>query len=120
MNTYHIDVFFPAQINRILPKGILPLSITRHAAVACKDDRYGAFNLPQYVDMGKAKVFEASFLDGKLHKFAARLSYNTTHDMVVVIVKDKGNYAIKTAWLNMVNDSHKTLNAGKYATCLVS
>lgn len=115
MQTFHADVFFPAQILRLVPRGIIGLIFTEHAQRAARNDRYGQFELPFCLDMREARLIEASFgTNGKLVKFVVRIKHTINHDMVLVVAKDRGNYILKTVWLNSASDKHNTLDASKY------
>lgn len=111
---YHNEVFFPEKVKNALPKGNIHLAYTQHARQACLNDRYGSIIGPTSIDASKGYVFEAEVIDGKLVKFAVRMSYDATRDITLVVGCGR-NYFVKTLWLNLKTDKHRTLDKNKYA-----
>lgn len=107
-----MEVFMPMPILRLVPTGTINLIPTRHALQASENDRYGAFELPTYVNMNHVDIFEVEIDEHQqLQKFVIREKYDDEFDISVVITKDR---RIKTAWLNRSTDIHRTLDKRKY------
>jgi len=80
--------------------------------------RYDAFE----VEYGKG-FYEFGTDDWVVTKYCVRIPYSQNQDIVVVVMpkwnkftrsyEKNGNF-IKTAWLNHMNDDHKTLDFSKY------
>ena len=58
MAVYHVDVYWPPQLNRIVPSGFVAPSYSYHARQEGSNDRYGKVMLPAVFDMGRARVTE--------------------------------------------------------------
>ncbi len=108
---FHSDVYLPEQVASLIPKSVIKVDATSHAKQAAKSDRYGEFELPSYINLKFAKVFEIEIINNRLTKFAVRERYDNQFDIVMVITRD---YNIKTAWLNENTDRHFTLDKNKY------
>lgn len=85
-----------------------------HAYNASKSDRYGDIKLPEYF-LGQGSLIETEIeLTGsaiKVVKQVWRTSYDSMKDLSLVIMFSG---KVKTVWLNMKNDLHKTLDLSKY------
>lgn len=113
---YHREVYWPIQIERISPKGNIPLIYTRHAEYAAKTDRYGKITLPDFLNCDKSLCFECE-INNEEKKFVYRTHYDAKYDLVIVIMKSKVvGWVVKTVWLNLKSDNHKTLAKKNYAT----
>ena len=119
MNTqtmlFHYQLGFPKDAK--LRFGTLNLSWTKHALSECSADRYGIINPPQTLDTNTAQVIEAEITrkpNGSLYteKVVYRLPYTEKKDMVIVVIPSSGR--VKTVWINVRNDTHKTLDESKY------
>lgn len=111
---YHAQVYFPDKLKAALPKGMLNLVYGQHAKQSCLNDRYGTITPPPAIDLSNGQVFEAEVTDGKLVKFAVRMSYDATRDISIVVACSR-DYFVKTLWLNKKSDKHRTLDKNKYA-----
>ena len=121
MNThimlFHYELGFPKAAK--LRFGTLELSWTKHALSECSADRYGIINPPQTLDTNTAQIIEAEIArkpNGKLftEKVVYRIPYTEVKDMVLVVIPNSGR--VKTVWINVRDDTHKTLDASKYWT----
>jgi len=65
--------------------------------------------------MANCSVFEAEW-NGKLVKIAMRVKLDEKRDLVIVGIPQMGGLFVKTVWINLRNDSHKTLNKNKYCS----
>jgi hypothetical protein len=111
---YHREVFFPPEVT--LPHGEYQLQLTHHAKTACKNDRYGEFELPQAIAIPSHSIFEIELEKGKLRKVVARVPFDDDCDVSIAMIPESGFMRVKTAWLNLKTDGHKTLKTHLYQT----
>lgn len=108
------------------------LEYGQHARRAALDDRYGQLtSVPLHHKFTRAEVFEVEVEQGRIVKFAARLStgfsiecdsktvqsWGNAFDLILVCVpslREPGNLFVKTLWLNERADGHRTLDCSKY------
>lgn len=84
-----------------------------HAQRAASDDRYGGFDIPTSFDPVTWTVIEIEVLNGALHKVVARKPLDPTRDIVMAfLIREK---LIKTVWVNLASDTHKTLDKSLYS-----
>jgi hypothetical protein len=83
---FHYELGFPKHAK--LHFGTLNLFWTQHALGECQADRYGIIDPPKTLDTDK--------------------------DMVLVVMPASGR--VKTVWINMKEDTHRTLDESKYWT----
>ncbi len=103
MDLYHSEVYMPTN----LPTKLTNVRITasRHATEQATTK---GIELP---DVVTGTLFELAVDRGKLIKVGIRCRYSDTHDLCVII---SSAGVLITAWLNSVNDTHKTLDTTKY------
>lgn len=126
---YHTEIGFPK--NFVPPKGRYDLEYSRHALEASLDDRYGKIPQLKTLSVDHMKIIELGVQDGRVSKILYRgtLSCMECHqnktpqsscphpkrDMcIVVIPKAKQPWYVKTVWINLQSDKHKTLDESKY------
>lgn len=127
---YHAEVGFPKNFRP--PLGQYKLDYTKHALDASEDDRYGTIPILKGIDTTRMKLIEMGMQNGKVSKFLYRgtlacidCKQNSTpqsecshpiRDMcVVVIPKPTGTpWLVKTVWINLQDDKHRTLDTSKY------
>lgn len=118
---FHADVYLPAVLrlsNSSVPVRLIDpdlrgrLTLSYHAELAARTDRYGLIEIPEYFDAKHARLIEIE-VDPVLGvtKRVFRQRYNDRFDLVLVIL---ANWKVKTVWLNKRTDVHRTLNAAKY------
>lgn len=112
---YHKEVFWPKGKFSALQGRTLPLRYAMHALRAALNDRYGVIQLPKEFVFDEARAFEMELSGQWVTKFAVRLPYNASHDLVLVVIPDGSEFFVKTVWLNSNSDAHKTLDRSKYA-----
>jgi hypothetical protein len=111
-NLYHVDVFMPALP---LPNGSFSLDYGRHATQESIRDRYGIINPPKYIDTRNAKVIEVETCGGIIQKILYRMPLDATRDVcIVVIPRTRYVWFVKTLWVNLRSDKHKTLRRERY------
>jgi hypothetical protein len=112
---FHYELGFPEMAT--LRFGTLRLAWTQHALRECKSDRYGIVHPPDTLDTETAQVIEAEIHktpSGALEttKVVYRIPYTQTKDMVLVVIPSSSR--VKTVWINVRDDTHRTLDASKY------
>lgn len=106
-----MDLGFPAHLNLELPK-VIKLTWTKHALMAAQEDRYGAINITSELITTGSKIVEIEVDKfGKVNKLVIRTSYDKSKDICHVLVSGG---IVKTVWLNLKSDTHKTLNINNY------
>lgn len=110
--TYHRELGFPGVVR--VPCGTYKPHYSEHARRAADADRHGYINLPDRLTFDTEDVVEIEVdTHRRVVKVVARVPYDQTNDLVVVLVPQDSN--VKTVWLNNRSDKHKTLRRQKYA-----
>lgn len=114
---YHPEVYMPKNSR---PLGHTPVSYSRHAARASKDDRYGRIPTPHILDLSGFSLVELAQEDGRDTKYVLRGALDGERDVVYVLRYSVGSrgirdYRVVTMWTNLNTDQHKTLDRSKYA-----
>lgn len=108
---YHKDLENFPTLN-VADKNVKP-RYTIHAFDSAENDRYGVILLPATINLSKAVIFEIEIgKNDTIEKVCIRMSYNKDYDLCMAIIPD--GLVVKTVWLNSVEDSHRTLDTGKY------
>ena len=111
MDLYHIEIGFPAWFQR--PTGKVRPQYGNHARFESQIDRYGRIQLPVEIDLAKFQVIEIGVEDGRLVKMLVRGQLDATRDICVVLTNTG---FVKTVWVNLRTDKHRTLDRSKYLT----
>lgn len=112
---YHSEVFMPPQLAKPCYRG--RLSYTNHAKRAAMDDRYGPIPLVFDFVPEEATLIESEVEQGPCGRYIYvvkqvwRLPLDDTRDLVMAITHDG---RVKTVWVNLRSDKHKTLDRKKY------
>ena len=108
---YHKDIFMPAEMSRPIHEG--PLHYGRHALQEAMSDRYGRVPLPTTFCPQTSVLIESEYDRERKEvvKQVWRIPVNGKRDAVLVIAA--GGF-VKTVWINMRNDNHKTLDKSRY------
>jgi hypothetical protein len=110
MPLYHAEIGFPSRMKFRPVSGLIP---SNHATFAARNDRYGIIPMPTDFDPAIWQVVEIEVVNGALHKIVARKPLDEKNDVVMAfIVQSK---VIKTVWINVRDDSHKTLDRSVYS-----
>ena len=107
---YHREIGFP-QVE--LPSGVFYPQYTSHAARAAVTDRYGNIPFLNRISISADDIFEIVVRGGKVVKYAARLNFNDSLDLTLVVAD---GFRVVTQWFNSSEDKHTTLRAEEYAT----
>jgi hypothetical protein len=114
MALYHREVFWPYRVEKQIPIGIQSLTYSKHAIREANSDRYGTIKLPVAVDMSNAYVFEAEVNQrGEVSKVVFRVQLDPQRDLVIVGIP-RSTMFVKTVWVNLRTDNHKTLRKNRY------
>lgn len=108
---YHKDIYMPLQI-ATAPEMRMVLRPTNHALYAAQNDRYGVIKIPASITFKGSDIVEAEVIDGQVSKVVVRLPYNERLSAIYVCLLTG---VLKTVWFNLTSDTHKTLNANRYA-----
>jgi hypothetical protein len=113
MPTYHKDIFLPEYLLGDIPE-VLELIWTNHAKDEAIKDKYSKIPIINRIHFDKKYVVE--YYEIKCgYKILIRIPYNDRFDMCLILLNE-GNreFVVKTVWMNMWNDNHKTLRKEKY------
>jgi len=105
--TYNRQVFMPSEVSSMGSVEIR-LNPTAHALYAAQRDRYGAFQIPETIAFYGRDVVEVETVAGKISKLVVRIALDEKQDAIYVFMVPCGT--LKTVWLNMKEDKHKTLD----------
>ena len=109
---FHREVFMPETLlNQIVGKEV-KFSFSHHAKSECRNDRYGFIIPPTSVKVEASKVVELESTDGKVSKVVYRQALDAQRDIVLVFLPDG---FVKTLWINLASDNHRTLNKGAFS-----
>jgi hypothetical protein len=108
---FHTDVFMPQRYRQPVFEGVLRYG--PHAKNARQSDRFGSFDLPRVFCAANAQLIEVEYDEqkDKIVKQVWRQQLDDRRDIVLVICP---NGFVRTAWINLRSDKHKTLNAARY------
>ena len=110
---YHKDVGFPNDLD--MPRGFTPvmnLKYGGHAKEQALEDKYGAIQLPQRIDLRKGEIFEIGVKGKVVTKLGIRFKYDDSRDIIIIVNPADG--FVRTVWFNVAGDKHKTLDTSKY------
>lgn len=100
-----------------LPTGVKLLSHSGHAKREAKSDRYGSFKIPTILNTSStdAQIVEAELdVQGNPVKLVYRMPYDQERDIVMPIKVTGSKWLVKTAWINVRNDNHSTVDYSRY------
>jgi hypothetical protein len=108
---FHKDVFMPVSAQSPVFQGKLNYSL--HALNAAKSDRFGNITLPEMFSVENAVLIESELSDdgARVLKQVWRSPLDDKRDLVMAITRDG---KVKTVWINLRSDKHRTLDASKY------
>lgn len=110
MPLYHTDIFIPTDLK--LPKGTIFLNYSRHAKRAAISDRYGHIPLPDAINLSDYKVIEVEVIEDEVTKVLYRGQLDEERDLCIVLIPSSS--FVKTVWVNLRSDTHRTLDTSKY------
>lgn len=109
---YHKDVFMPKRFIKQLPKNVRKLNYSSHATKEVNSDRYGKVSVPSEIIFQDWEIIEIETVDNvTTDKVVIRNQFDNRDICLAVIVKEN---LVKTFWINLRDDYHKTLNRSRY------
>lgn len=112
---YHYQIGIPQEAIAQSKRGKIRLEYGWHAQQAAMEDRYGLVELPIFLDTNRAKLIEVEVgIDGVVTKCVYRMNLDMKRDLVLVVIPEKGRGFVKTIWINLKSDVHRTLNRSRY------
>lgn len=114
MKLYHTDVFMPRRIwSQAI--GEVQIEYSHHARQAMQDDRYGDIPSRTSLTIQRDNIIEVEMDGTCVNKLVVRHAIDYDRDMVTVLLKKfKQPWLVKTVWINLASDKHKTLNTTPY------
>lgn len=113
MDLYHADIRLPEGFR--LPARIVGLEWGFHALNALRDDRYGEIEKYDHIDLTTKSVIEVGVTGKRVEKVVIRGSLDADRDIVYVLIpKGYQPWFVKTVWVNLKTDHHKTLDRSRY------
>lgn len=125
---YHKDIYLPNEFvsvalgnQKLLPTGRYSWHLENYFSSG--DEKHNITKLGfaealKRIIANPIVPFEVSTINGGVHKYVIRTSYNDDKDISIVIICKNmwldGTPFIKTAWLNNKDDCHATLDKRKY------
>lgn len=108
---FHTEIFMPASAKSPLHKGAL--RYTNHALSESQKDRFGDIKLPVMFDPETAQLIESELSDdgSTVIKQVWRQPLDDKRDLVLALGP---NGCVKTVWINLKRDKHRTLDRSKY------
>ena len=110
MPLYHKDVYMPTGLK--LPTGTMLLEYGGHARREAFEDRYGKIDLPTAIDFSQFEVIEVETQGKNVTKVLYRGTLDSRRDLCIVIIPKRR--FVKTVWVNLKSDKHRTLDTTKY------
>lgn len=110
---YHADIFIPDWFT--MPTERATLTYSRHALYASNNDRYGAIPVFETIPLSAFTLIELGVTEDKASKIVVRGKFDEERDVIFVLIPRNGDYFVKTVWINLRTDEHKTLNRNRYA-----
>jgi hypothetical protein len=108
---FHVEVFVPARLKKPCFEG--PLRYSRHAREASETDRFGDIKLPLSFKASEAELIEVELADDceSIIKQVWRQKLDEKRDLVLVLNPEG---FVRTVWINLKTDKHRTLDRGRY------
>lgn len=110
---YHPDVFLPAWFKA--PTERVALTWSKHALLAGMNDKYGVIPVFRTIPLSQFEVVEIAAFENECTKLVVRGKFDETRDVVFVLIPGRESHFVKTCWMNLRTDRHKTLNRSRYA-----
>lgn len=111
MDLYHAEIGLPKGFR--LPTARVELVWTRHADAARTHDRYGVIPRVATLPLSSFKVIEVGVEGRKVAKVVIRGHLDAKRDVIFVLIPGK-KWIVKSVWMNLRSDSHKTLDRSRY------
>jgi hypothetical protein len=106
---YHFELSIPRPYRIPCFQG--ELTYSGHAQREARSDRYGLIELPARLEPKNAQLIEVETVDGVVVKQLWRQRLDDRRDLVMAVTNEG---TVKTVWVNLRSDKHRTLDASKY------
>lgn len=106
---FHKDVFLPKSVSAPCYEGRLHYG--NHSLQASLSDRYGEMTLPEVFCAANAELIESESDGQRVTKQVWRQSLDDERDIILVLTP---NGRVKTVWINLKSDQHRTLRRELY------
>ncbi len=110
MLLFHMEIGFPHWFRP--PTAVVAPQYGDHSRFEAQVDRYGHITLPATIDLSKFKVIEIGVEGQRVVKMLVRGRLDSTRDICIVLTSTG---FVKTVWVNLRTDTHRTLDRSKYA-----
>lgn len=120
MKLYHRDVFLPTSVRKQFTKmkgdsyTVHHFVYSEHAKYAGNSDRYGRIELTERLVLDTMELIEVEHDGNKIVKVVIREVGQEKNRVWAIIPMGRGQWLVKTVWINIASDSHKTLNVAPY------
>jgi hypothetical protein len=112
MDLYHSDIRLPDGF--VAPTARVALKWTRHADEARLNDRYTVIPKFKTATLKRLKVVEVGVENGRVVKILFRGRLDDRNDVCMVLMPLRDLWLVKTVWVNVSDDGHKTLDKSRY------
>lgn len=110
---YHAEVGLPERYRH--PACRVVIQYSQHALREARRDRYGMMELPDFVDLSTYRTVEVEVTSGRVSKLVVRGALDEYRDIVFVLIPKAGKpWFVKTVWVNLNSDTHRTLDRSRY------
>ena len=101
----------PEKYTSLITNKLFKFIFTKHAILACVNDRYGVIHPPKSISLTEKDIVEIEVENGHVDKVVARIPYDDFSDLIMVFIPEIGigEGIVKTVWKNDKNDKHSTL-----------
>jgi hypothetical protein len=110
---YHVDLGLPEHYRH--PAAMVNVDYSGHALSEARRDRYGLIPCPTALDLSAMRTIEVEMSRGRVCKIVVRGPLDVTRDVVYVLIPRVGTaWFVKTVWVNVKSDRHRTLDKSRY------
>lgn len=100
----------PDRIKNLAPRVFDNLTYSNHAIEAASNDRFGiVYNMPRTL-----RDFQLVEVSTEELKFVVRVKLDSQRDLCLVLIPRGRGWLVKTVWINLASDKHRTLQRNKY------
>jgi hypothetical protein len=120
MKMYHRDVFMPRGIRKQFTQlkcdasTVHYFEYSQHAKNAAQNDRFGQIELTSRLTLDTMELIEVEHDGNKIVKVVIREVGQEKNRVWAIIPTGRGKWLVKTVWINLANDKHRTLNVTPY------
>lgn len=111
---FHTEVGLPKWFTA--PTGRVALRYTAHALRASADDRYGEIRVFKTMTLDRLDIIEIEAEGRNVTKILYRGRLDNERDLCMAVIPGRTTWTVKTVWVNLRTDAHRTLDRSRYAT----